>query len=105
MSLSDHKFLILGAVAAGVGLFILVKAKGVADLIEPLAETAGEVAVQAVSGVATGVVTGISKGVGLPTPSETITDAQECKRYLDANGYWAASAHCSLPAFAQAITM
>lgn len=95
MSLNEHKFLILGAVAASVGLFILVKTKGVADLVEPIAETAGEVAVQVVNGAAAGIVNGISKEIGIPTTSEMITDPAEAQAYRDKYGWWQAMGHMS----------
>jgi hypothetical protein len=56
-------------------------------------------------GVATGVINGVSNSVGLPTTNETITDANECKIYMDANGKWAASTKCGAPAFVKALMM
>lgn len=100
--INQHKYILIGGGVAALGLLYLVNKPGAAKNI---GFSVGEAAVDVVDGTVTGVVTGISNGIGLPTPAETITDPQECKRYLDANGYWAASAHCSLPAFAQAITM
>jgi hypothetical protein len=65
----------------------------------------GGAVVDAAEGVVVGGVSQISEKIGLPTPSETITDPYQCKLYLDEHGYLKASAACSAPAFFEAITM
>jgi hypothetical protein len=101
----DKKFVLVGAgvavVALGVVLYMLSK-KGAAA---SAGEAIGGAAVDTASGVVTGVVGGIGDGFGLPSPSETITDAAACKVYMDANGYFKASEQCSAPAFFEALTM
>lgn len=104
----ENKYVLIGVV--GVGLYLLIKQQGgvpnlVKNLAKNTAQAGTEAALGAVGGVATGVIDGISTTIGIPTIEETITDARECKMYLDANGYWSASAKCSAPAFFEAITM
>lgn len=102
----DNKYLMIGLGVGLLALLYIVKKPGAAASAGVAVGTAAVDAVGgAVSGVTTGVVTGVSEAVGLPTPAETITDAQQCKLYLDANGYLAASAKCSAPAFFEAITL
>jgi hypothetical protein len=104
----ENKYVLIGIV--GAGLYLLIKQQGgLPNLAKNLAENTAQAATEAVlgmaGGVATGVVDGVSTTIGIPTTKETITDARECKMYLDANGYWSASAKCSAPAFFEAITM
>ncbi|WP_317205566.1 hypothetical protein [Janthinobacterium sp.] len=95
--------MIAAAAAVVLGAVWYVKQKGgVVAIAEDVGSTAGEAAVAVVGGAATGVLDGVSKAVGIPTTSETITDAAACKVYLDANGFWSASGKCSAMAFIQA---
>lgn len=101
MILSENKFLLVGIGIAAIALLYLVKRPGAAA---QAGTAVGQAAVEAVGGVATGVLDGASQAVGIPTTSETITDVQECKRFMDANGVWAASFQCAAPAFIGAMT-
>lgn len=100
--ISENKYLLIGAGVAAAALLYLIKKPGAAA---SAGQAIGAAAVDAAEGAAVGVVGGIGGLVGLPSPSETITDAEQCKLYLDANGYWAASAKCSAPAFIEATMM
>ena len=96
----------IGAGVAAVGIVALVvKIKATDHIVSSVAQAVGGAAVDAVGGVATGVVTGVSDAVGIRSPSDTITDANECKAYLDANGWMDASQACSLPAYWSAMRM
>lgn len=99
--MTDSKFVLIGVGVAGLGLLYLIKKPGAATA---LGEEFGGAVVDAVGGAATGALDGISEGVGIPTTKETITDVQECRRYMDANGVWEASFKCGAPAFIGALT-
>lgn len=100
--IGENKYLLIGAGVMAALLLYLIKKPGAAA---SAGQAVGEAAVDAVEGVATGVVGGIGGIVGLPSPSETITDAEQCRLYLNEHGYWAASAACSAPAFIEATVM
>ena len=89
----------LALVAAVVAVYLVKKPGAAADLGEEI----GGAIIDAAGGVATGVIDGISEGVGIPTTKQTITDAAECKLYMNRYGVLEASFACSAPAFAQAI--
>lgn len=97
-----------GVVALGVAA-IALKVKYSDGIVSGLAADAGaavvDAAVGVVDGAATGAATAVSKVVGIRAPGETITDANECKAYLDANGWLDASQACSLPAYWSAMRM
>jgi hypothetical protein len=95
MKLTEHKFILIGAGVAALGLFILIKTKGVGGVVAPLAEAVGEGAVQVVDAATVGVVNGISKEIGIPTTSDMITDPAAAQAYRDANGWWQAMGHMS----------
>lgn len=99
--MNDTKMMLIGAGVAGLGLLYLVNQAGTA---KEAGQAVGGFVVDAVGGVATGAIDGISDAVGIPTTSETITDVQECRRYMDANGVWEASFKCGAPAFIGALT-
>ena len=96
--------LALGAALVGIVGYALYR------ITKPGAATAAGTAVGTAfidlsGGVATGVINGVSNSVGLTPTTETITDADQCKIYMDANGKWAASTKCGAPAFIKALMM
>lgn len=91
--------LVVGAVAVAI---YLVKKPGAAA---GLGEEVGGAIVDLAGGIATGAIDGISEGVGIPTTKQTITNAAECKMFMDKNGVWEASFACGAPAFATALLM
>lgn len=104
--ITDNKFLWVGAGVGALALLYLVKKPGAAAAAgESIGSAAVEVVTGTVNGAVSTAVTDLTEWTGLPTPAETITDAQECKLYLDENGMLAASAKCSAPAFFKALTM
>lgn len=94
------KVMILGAGAAALALLVLVKKKGAAAAA---GAAVGGAAVEVVTGVTTGALDGISEVIGIPTTKQTITDAGECRRYMDANGWYTGTWACSTGAFNEAI--
>lgn len=100
--ISENKYLLIGVGVAAAALLYLIKKPGAAF---SAGQAVGAAAVDAAEGVAVGVVGGVGGIIGLPLPSETITDAEQCLIYLNENGYWAASAKCSAPAFIEATMM
>lgn len=62
-------------------------------------------AVQAAGGVASGAVSGASGAVGLPTPSQTVTDPRHARWLIDNAGLWQASKWSGVPALTKALTM
>ena len=105
MKLTDDEIMVLGLGAVAIVAVGYISSKGVASVASDAGQAAGQAVVAAANGVAVGAVTGVSEGLGIPTPSETITDPAQCKAYIDANGYWSGFAQCSAPAFAKALTM
>ncbi len=89
------------AIAAGAAALYVWRKGGVAAAAEGL----GELAVDAVGGVASGVVGGIGASVGLPTPSDTTTDAQVARWIIDNVGWFAASKWSGAPALFEAMGM
>lgn len=99
---ADTKFIVAGAGVAALALLYLVKRPGAAA---EAGEAIGGAVVDAAEGAIVGTVGGIGDIIGLPSPSETITDASQCLMHLNERGYWSASAHCSAPAFFEASMM
>lgn len=111
------KYILIGAGVAAVAIMVIVAKKdalggmlggvveSVADAGVGIGEAAGGFAVDVAGGVATGVLDGISVGIGIPTTKETITDAQECRIYMNEFGYWKALGKCSAGAFNEALFM
>lgn len=96
MSLSEHKYLLVGVGVAALGVIAYVQMTGgVAAAAKRAGEAAGEAAVQAVEGAVVGGVNGISKVIGIPTTDQMITDPVEAQAYRDAHGWWAAMGHMS----------
>lgn len=62
------------------------------------ASSAGAAVVDAAGGVASGAVGAVSAGVGLPTPSDTTTDARVARWLIDNVGWWQASLWSGVPA-------
>lgn len=110
---TETKMVIAGAAVVGAALLLVGKKvsdamPSLSDLPSAAGDAAATVAAGAVSaanGAVVGTVTGVSEAVGLPTPAETITDSAACKVYMDANGWWAASAKCSAPALIGAMQL
>lgn len=94
------KVMILGAMGAALALLVLVKKKGAAEAVGAAAVDA---AVDLATGVTVGALDGISGVIGIPTTKQTITDAGECRRYMDANGWYTGTWACSTGAFNEAI--
>lgn len=93
----------LGLIVVAVAAIVyLVKKPGAAI---SLGEDIGGAVVDLAGGIATGAIDGISEGVGIPTTKQTITNAAECKMFMDKNGVWEASFACGAPAFATALLM
>lgn len=86
--------------AAGIALYVW-RSGGVAGA----AQSVGGAVVDAAGGFASGVVGGIGASVGLPTPSETTTDAQVARWIIDRAGYFEASKWSGAPALFEALTM
>ncbi len=101
----NEKTLMLGGGAA-LAVLVLgalwIKSRGG---VEGAAQAVGEAAVDAAAGVATGAVSGASKVVGLPTPSETVTDARQARWIIDNVGTLQASKWASAPALLRAIAL
>lgn len=91
----------LGLLGLGaVGLFVWKKG-GIAGA----AASVGAGAVEAVGGAVSGGVGAIGSAVGLPTPAQTTTDAEEARWIIDNVGTFAASKWAGAPAFIQALMM
>lgn len=96
MSLSEHKYLLVGVGVAALGIIVYVQMTGgAAELAKRAGEAAGEAAVKLVDGAVVGGVNGVSKVIGIPTTDQMITDPAEAQAYRDANGWWAAMGHMS----------
>lgn len=91
----------LAAIIAAVAAVIyLVKKKGAAGAA---GAAVGGAIVDAAGGVATGILDGVSTAIGIPTTSETLTDTNECRAYMDENGIWSSLGKCGAPAFMRAV--
>ena len=91
----------LAAIIAAVAAVIyMVKKKGAAA---DVGAAVGGAIVDAAGGVATGILDGVSTAIGIPTTSETLTDTNECRSYMDANGIWSSLGKCGAPAFMRAV--
>jgi len=93
---------VVAIVAAVAALVYLVKKKGAAT---DLGVAVGGAIVDAAGGLATGVLDGVSVAVGIPTTSQTLTNADECKTFMDQYGVWDSVGKCSLPAFMRTVEM
>lgn len=98
--MSDDTIKIAAIIAAVAALVYLVKKKGAA---KAAGAAAGGAIVDAAGGLATGILDGVSKAVGIPTTSETLTDASACRSYMDENGIWSSIGKCGLPAFMRSV--
>jgi malic enzyme len=88
--MSDHKFILLGAGAAALALFILLKKKGAAaDVGTAVAEAVGEFAWGVTDGAVSTVTYGIGDAIGLPRTDET-----ECEKAKREGRTWDASFAC-----------
>lgn len=93
----------IGAGAVGlllVGLMVWKKGG-----VTGAATAAGGAAVDAAVGLTSGAVGAIGAQVGLPTPSETTTDAAVARWIIDNRGHLAASQWAGLPAYVRALGM
>jgi len=90
--------------AAAIGLFIW-KRGGVAQAAASAGEAIGGAVIDLGGGAVTGVVGGVSSAVGLPTPSETTTEAAVARWIIDNFGYWEASKWCGVPALVKGAAM
>lgn len=88
--MGEHKFMILGALAAAVVLLVMVKKKdAVVDAAGDIGELAGAAVVAAAGGAVAGVATGIGDAVGLPR-----TNMTECEKAIKEGRTWDASFAC-----------
>lgn len=85
---------------AVVGLYVWKKG-GLAGA----AAGVGAAAVEVAGGAASGAVGAVGATVGLPTPSETVTDPAVVRWIIDQHGYWTASKWAGAPALARAWSM
>lgn len=76
-----------------VGGLVLFAARrgGVAPAAASFGQAVGQGAVSAAGGVASGAVGAVGSAVGLPTPSETLTDPRQVRWLIDRVGYFEAS--------------
>lgn len=97
--------LILGA--AGAAAYVAWRSyRGVSGMSAGgVASSVASGAVNAVGGVVSGAVGAVGSAVGLPTPSQTTTDAAVARWIIDNAGYWEASKWAGAPALFQAMTM
>jgi hypothetical protein len=100
--IKPNNYMVIGVGIGALALLYLIKKPGAA---ESAGVAVGAAAVDMAGGIVKGVVTEVADEVGLPTPAETITDAAECKVYMDENGWLKASAKCAAPAFFEALAM
>lgn len=87
MVLSENKFMIYGALAAAVALYIIVKKKGgLVNVAADAGTTAGEAAVAAAGGFVAGASESIGDGLGVPRTNLTACEQAKAEgRTLDAS--------------------
>jgi hypothetical protein len=90
--------------AAVIGLYVW-KRGGVAQAAQGAGEAIGGAVIDLGGGAVSGVVGGVSSAVGLPTPSDTTTDASVARWIIDNFGYWEASKWCGVPALVKGAAM
>lgn len=88
-----------GVLGAGVLIAMWVLKRGG---IQNAAEVLTSGAIRAADSAAAGVVGGIGSTVGLPTPSQTVTDERQTRYLIDTGGYFFASRWSSAPALLKA---
>ncbi|MBP6899527.1 MAG: hypothetical protein KBC73_05530 [Burkholderiaceae bacterium] len=88
------------AAAAAVGLYVWRKGG-----VQQAAAGAGAAVVEAAGGAASGAVGAVGAAVGLPTPSDTTTDAAVARWIIDNRGYFEASKWAGVPALVKAMTL
>lgn len=101
----NQRALILGGGAALAVLIVgalWVRSRGG---VHGAAQAVGSAAVDAVGGLASGAVGGASRAVGLPAPSETVTDPRQARWLIDNVGGLQASKWSGAGALLQAVTM
>jgi len=101
----NERTLMLGGGAALVVLVLgalWIRSRGG---VSGAAQAVGEAAVDAAAGVASGAVSGASRVVGLPTPSETVTDARQARWLIDNAGTMQATKWASAGALMGAVTL
>lgn len=93
--------LIAGAAGVGLAALYIVRKGGV----QQAAQAVGAGAVEAVGGAASGAVGAIGASVGLPTPSQTTTDAAVARWLIDNAGHMEASKWSGAVAYGRALFM
>lgn len=98
-----------GLVAAGLAValvaFYIWQRGSVAAAAAGAGQAAGRAVVGAAGGLVVGGVSAASEVVGLPTPSDTMTDPAHVRFFIDRAGYWTASQWAGVPALVAAARM
>ncbi len=99
MKLGIQAIIVLGGIGA-LGLYVWKKGG-----VTAAASSAGAAVVNATGAAASGAVGAVGASVGLPTPTETVTDPAVARWIIDHAGYWEASKWCGVPALVQGAAM
>lgn len=103
----DKNLLMIGggvALLGVIGLYVWKKG-GVANAATAAGQAAGAAVVNVAGGVTSGAVGAVGSAVGLPTPSQTTTDASVARWLIDNAGHFEASKWSGAVAYAQALFM
>jgi hypothetical protein len=92
-------------VGAGLLAWYVYRKGGLGKAAAAAGAAIGGAAVQAVGGAATGAMDAVSAAIGIPGPSDTITDPKVVRWVIDNYGYGAASQWAGAPALVRAWAM
>ena len=96
---------VLALAAVAVAAWAISKATGAAGAVVDDVAAAWNEAAASPGGVPGAVVGTVGAAAGLPTPSQTTTDARVARWIIDTQGYWAASKWCGVPALIEGATL
>lgn len=99
MALNEHKFIILGGLAALAVIVLLVKKNGgIVAVAADAGKAAGEAVVAAAGGAVAGVSEAIGDAIGIPR-----TEMTECEKAIAEGRTWDASFACPAGTFLSSI--
>lgn len=92
-------------IGAGLLAWYVYRKGGLGKAAGAAGAAIGGAAVQAVGGAVTGALDVTSAAIGIPGPSDTLTDARMVRWVIDNYGYFTATQWAGLPALISATTM